>query len=48
MIIGSASRIALDSIADASFVGEMIHDIFGSGGATDIAKTDEEEFHDRG
>jgi hypothetical protein len=44
MIVSGASRVTLNSIAEASFSGEMIHDIFGSRGATDVAETDEEEF----
>lgn len=45
MIVGSSSGVTLDLTADASFSGEMIHNVFSCGGATDVSETDEEEFH---
>ena len=45
MIVGSSSGVTLDLTADASFSREMIHDVFGGGGATDVSETDKEEFH---
>lgn len=45
MIVGSSSGVTFNFSAEARFGGEMIHDVLGGWGATDISEADKEEFH---